>query len=87
MSGSIPVLSLRDNQLSGPIPSELGNLDNLEWLILDSNQLSGSIPSELGNLDNLRALSLGNNQFSGCVPVKMLDMTANYVTSVGLPSC
>ena len=80
-------LSLRDNQLSGPIPSELGNLDNLEWLILDSKQLSGPIPSELGNLDNLRALSLGNNQFSGCVPVKMLDMTANYVTSVGLPSC
>ena len=30
---------------------------------------------------------LGNNQFSGCVPVKVLDMTANYVTSVGLPSC
>ena len=96
LSGPIPAgnlanlfLWLRDNQLSGPIPSELGNLDldNLELLYLDSNQLSGSIPSELGNLANLRALSLGNNQFSGCVPVKVLDMTANYVTSVGLPSC
>ena len=85
--GRVAELDLDGKQLSGPIPSELGNLDNLEWLILDSNQLSGSIPSELGNLDNLRALSLGNNQFSGCVPVKMLDMTANYVTSVGLPSC
>ena len=60
-----------------------------QWaeLDLDDKQLSGPIPSELGNLDNLRALSLGNNQFSGCVPVKVLDMTANYVTSVGLPSC
>ena len=97
LSGSIPLelgnldnlqaLELHDNQLSGPIPSELGDLDNLELLYLDSNQLSGSIPSELGNLANLRALSLGNNQFSGCVPVKVLDMTANYVTSVGLPSC
>ena len=47
---------LRDNQLSGPIPLELGNLDNLELLFLDSNQLSGSIPLELGNLDNLQSL-------------------------------
>ena len=84
---NLQALELHDNQLSGPIPSELGDLDNLELLYLDSNQLSGSIPSELGNLANLRALSLGNNQFSGCVPVKVLDMTANYVTSVGLPSC
>ena len=84
---NLEVLWLRDNQLSGPIPSELGDLDNLERLWLRDNQLSGPIPSELGNLDNLIALSLGNNQFSGCVPVKVLDMTANYVTSVGLPSC
>ena len=84
---NLEFLSLRDNQLNGPIPSELGNLDNLEFLWLSNNQLSGSIPSELANLANLIALSLGNNQFSGCVPVKVLDMTANYVTSVGLPSC
>ena len=85
--GRVAELDLDGKQLSGPIPSELGNLANLERLCLRDNQLSGSIPSELANLDNLIALSLGNNQFSGCVPVKVLDMTANYVTSVGLPSC
>ena len=51
--GRVTELDLRDNQLSGSIPSELGNLANLERLGLDGNQLSGSIPSELGNLDNL----------------------------------
>ena len=85
--GRVAELDLDGKQLSGPIPSELGNLGNLEVLWLRDNQLSGPIPSELANLDNLIALSLGNNQFSGCVPVKVLDMTANYVTSVGLPSC
>ena len=56
--GRVTELDLRDNQLSGSIPSELGNLANLEGLWLDGNQLSGSIPSELGNLDNLERLGL-----------------------------
>ena len=51
--GRVAELWLRNNQLTGSIPSELGNLDNLVVLALHSNQLTGSIPSELGNLDNL----------------------------------
>ena len=82
--GRIAELDLDGKQLSGPIPSALGNLTNLERLSLWGNQLNGPIPSELANLDNLRALSLGNNQFSGCVPVKLFD---NIVPSLGLPSC
>ena len=39
--------------MSGSIPSELGDLANLEYLLLDGNQLSESIPSDLGNLANL----------------------------------
>ena len=47
---------LRDNQLSGPIPSELGNLDNLRALSLGNNQFSGCVPVKL--FDNYVA-SLG----------------------------
>ena len=56
--GRVTELVFGSNQLSGPIPSELGNLDNLQEVRLWGNQLSGPIPSELGNLDNLQALSL-----------------------------
>ena len=49
-------LHLHENQLSGTIPSELGNLTNLERLVLYNNQLSGTIPSELGNLTNRKQL-------------------------------
>ena len=49
---------LYSNQLTGEIPTELGNLTKLTALILYDNQLTGEIPSELGSLSNLTRLSL-----------------------------
>ena len=69
--GRVTELDLRDNQLSGSIPSELGNLANLERLTLYDNELSGSIPSQLGNLAYLQALGLGSNQLSGSIPSQL----------------
>ena len=39
---------MSNNQLTGAIPAELGNLANLESLSLSLNQLTGGIPAELG---------------------------------------
>ena len=69
--GRVAELDLDGKQLSGPIPSELGNLTNLERLSLWGNQLSGPIPSELGNLANLEFLSLRDNQLSGPIPSEL----------------
>ena len=68
-------LSLSWNQLSGSIPTELGNLTNLIELNLSSNQLSGSIPAELGNLTNLIELNLSSNQLSGSIPAELGNLT------------
>ena len=46
--GRVTRLRLGGDGLTGSIPSELGQLTNLQWLILVNNELSGSIPSELG---------------------------------------
>ena len=64
-------LLLGDNQLSGALPPELGDLANLRELGLWSNQLSGEIPPELGNLANLTGLYLGINQLSGEIPPEL----------------
>ena len=52
-NGCVAVLTLSDNQLTGTLPSELGNLARLEWLYLDNNQLTGTIPQSFTNLGAL----------------------------------
>ena len=68
-------LGLPVNQLSGAIPSQLGNLSNLTGLDLGGNQLSGAIPAELGNLSNLTGLGLGGNQLTGAIPSRLGNLS------------
>ena len=70
-NGRVIELGLSENQLSGPIPAEIGNLTYLETLNLRLNQLSGRIPVELGNLANLVELNLRTNQLNGPIPAEL----------------
>ena len=72
--GRVIILDLPNNQLSGPIPPELGALSNLLVLTLSSNQLTGEIPMELGNLISLEVLSLSSNQLTGEIPTELGDL-------------
>ena len=67
-TGRIKWLFLSDNQLTGEIPPELGNLTNLKRLGLSDNRLTGAIPPEIGNLSNLDWLAFADNRLSGAIP-------------------
>ena len=69
--GRVAELKLFTNQLTGPIPAELGELTDLRWLSFSFNQLRGPIPAELGGLTNLEALYLGGNQLTRPIPAEL----------------
>ena len=85
--GHVAILDLQDNALSGEIPADLGNLQNLEQLRLNDNQLTGEIPSALGRLENLTLLHLSGNQMTGCVPAALMDVADNDFAQLGLDFC
>ena len=66
--GRVIELTLERNNLTGPIPEALGQLNNLEHLNLRNNNLTGPIPEVLGQLDNLTHLDLRNNNLTGPIP-------------------
>ena len=47
INGRVTFIELSDNNLSGPLPSDLGVLTGLDWLDVTNNQLSGAIPADL----------------------------------------
>jgi Leucine-rich repeat (LRR) protein len=54
--------------LQGIIPSEIGNLQSLTYLVLSNNSIAGTIPSSLGNLSRLTVLDLSFNYMEGSIP-------------------
>ena len=72
--------------LSGNIPSELGNT-NIDRLWLYANNLDGTIPDELGTgLNRLQFLYLEGNNLRGAVPESICDRRTNNQPIGGLLS-
>ena len=72
--GRVWGVSLHDNALAGPIPSDLAALTNVRWLHFSSNVLTGVIPGELGSLDNLESLSFWGNELTGRIPAELAHL-------------
>ena len=75
-NGRVTEIHLMANELSGNIPTEIGNLTSVTQLDLDYNQLTGSIPVEIGNLTNVIEVNLGDNQLSGSIPTEIGNLTS-----------
>ncbi|XVF03767.1 hypothetical protein REPUB_Repub05bG0021500 [Reevesia pubescens] len=74
--------------LTGEIPEELTNLQELVALNLSKNFLTGKIPRKIGQLRQLQSLDLSRNNLSGNIPQSLseitflgsLDLSYNYLS-------
>ncbi|WP_419858183.1 Ig-like domain-containing protein [Candidatus Palauibacter irciniicola] len=73
--GRVRALHLDENNLSGEIPPEIGNLSALRRLFVSRNRLVGSIPAEIGNLSALESLSAEGNELTGEIPPELGDLS------------
>ncbi|XP_068656007.1 probable LRR receptor-like serine/threonine-protein kinase At1g56140 [Aristolochia californica] len=74
---SLSNLILRNNRISGSIPTDIGEYLSLQHLDLSFNNLTGQIPNVLINGTTLAYLFLGNNSLSGSLPaVKSRELRA-----------
>ncbi|CAK9177681.1 unnamed protein product [Ilex paraguariensis] len=72
--------SIAQNFISGNLPTEIGELVNLQGLYLGQNQFHGSIPDSIGKLQKLKLFSVHQNKLSGYIPASLRNLT----TLIGL---
>ncbi|XP_060187387.1 probable LRR receptor-like serine/threonine-protein kinase At1g56140 isoform X1 [Lycium barbarum] len=67
---SLSKLVLRNNNISGSIPPNIGEYESLSLLDLSFNNLTGLIPDALFNMTSLTHLFLGDNKLTGVLPAQ-----------------
>ncbi|KAJ0075463.1 hypothetical protein Patl1_35213 [Pistacia atlantica] len=70
-------MDLSNNDLSGDIPSEIGDLQRIKAMNLSNNFLSRSIPKSFSNLKSIESLDLSHNKLSGQIPRQLTGL--NYL--------
>ncbi|KAG0595427.1 hypothetical protein M758_UG165900 [Ceratodon purpureus] len=87
--GNLSTLDLSNNEFTGSIPTEVGDLTSLQFLYLQNNKLTGPLPASLANLPVLDTLDVSNNRLTGYIPpnlkVKNFRFGGNQISNSAPP--
>ncbi len=86
--GRVRSLELPDNGLTGPFPTSLVTLAELQELDLSANALAGKLPADIGHMSSLTTFDIaGNAGLDGLLPFTMVglaELTALQYDGTGL---
>ncbi|KAL0825776.1 hypothetical protein Bca101_049453 [Brassica carinata] len=75
-------LDLSENELTGEIPAEFGELMELRAFNLSHNNLSGAIPESFSGMKNVESLDISFNRLQGRIPPKLTQLSTLSVFKV-----
>ncbi|KAG8485238.1 hypothetical protein CXB51_021270 [Gossypium anomalum] len=75
-------IDLSCNRLTGEIPTEIGNLSEIQSLNLSQNNLTGHIPSMFSKLKQIESLDLSHNNLIGRIPTQLTELYTLAVFNV-----
>jgi hypothetical protein len=64
-------IALKDNNLHGRIPPDIGLLDRVHFLSLDDNKLTGPLPTSIGRMSRMSSFWLDDNRLTGTIPTQV----------------
>ena len=79
--GNVIKINLSDNNLSGTIPKQIGDLKDVIEIRMNNNNITGNLPPEFSNLQKLIYLDLTDNKLIGKLPQSVKEMT-NFLSVV-----
>ncbi|XP_057988079.1 cuscuta receptor 1 isoform X5 [Hevea brasiliensis] len=75
-------IDLSCNNLTGQIPIQIGNLNEIHVLNLSHNNLIGKIPASFSNLSQVESLDLSYNNLQGHIPSQLTELNFLEVFNV-----
>lgn len=73
-------LDLYDNNLTGPVPSQLADMRNLDFVQLQGNRFEGTVPAKVLAPGRFNRLKLSHNpELKGCLPNDLEDRVIDEI--------
>jgi len=71
------ILLFAIGKLEGTVPTYIGQLTNLEAMVLTGSRISGTLPTEMGlfDQDKFRSMLVAENEHTGTIPTELATLT------------